>query len=69
MWACAVAERYNFFPAQVIYPPGLNGALHVPEPKAATAVGAESKHLHKEKGIPFQQEEKKKTEKLLEQGG
>lgn len=48
MWACAIAERYNFFPTQVIYPPGLNGALHVSEPKAATAVGAEGKHLCKE---------------------
>lgn len=66
MWASAIAERHNFLPAQNIYPSGLDGALHIPKPKATTAVGAESKHLRKEKSIPFK---KRQTEKLLEQGG
>ena len=41
----AVAERDDFLPAEDVYPAGLNGALHIPEPQTAAAVGAEGKHL------------------------
>ncbi len=45
VWPCAVAQRHNFFPTQDVYPPGLNGALRVPESQAATAVRPQCKQL------------------------
>lgn len=45
VWPCAVAQRDNFLPTQDVDPPGLNGALRVPEAQTATAVRPKCKHL------------------------